>query len=137
MLRKIIYTSFIIFLIIGIAAFGYINRNIPLTQSVPITKEIKLDSILTNNENIELYKKFDSLIEKAIQLNGTIISIQNKEGEFTLVLSSNNKNVNIICKMQKDQIKEIKKLKNGDQVAIKGIYKGYLIDMILLNCIII
>ena len=42
-----------------------------------------------------------------------------------------------MCEMQADQLEKIKNIKEDDIVTVKGIFKGVLLDAILLNCIII
>ena len=39
--------------------------------------------------------------------------------------------------MKQDQNKNISQFKKGDYVQIKGVYKGSLMDAILLNCVLI
>jgi len=107
---------------------------------VPQTQKIKSATVLSANKidlssEIDL-KKFNHYIEKAINITGEIKDIKEHETHYTLILKANNK-TSIICKMQDDQIKNINTLQIGETITIKGIYKGYLIDMILLNCIII
>ena len=46
-------------------------------------------------------------------------------------------NSGIICDFSQNQTKEIKALTKNQTVIIKGIYKGFLKDVILLNCLLI
>ncbi len=116
--------------------FSYINSKIIPTQKIKSTISIKLNN---DNENASLkdLKKFDYLIEHAIQVKGTLKEVKVHNNEYTVIISSKNNDVNIICKLQEDQKEKIKEFNVGNDIILKGVYKGYLIEMILLNCIII
>ena len=43
----------------------------------------------------------------------------------------------IMCSMKKDQYKEAQHLKTGQKVILKGICKGFLMDVIFLDCMIV
>jgi len=118
----------------GILFFNYLNKNVPKTQSIESIEVFSAENITTDAEGL---KKYDRYIEEAINIKGKLKEIKKDKEKHTLILSSKNETVTIICKMQKDQIKKINNLQIGKTITIKGIYKGYLIDMILLNCIII
>lgn len=121
----------------GVAFLNYINRDIPGTQDLASIKVISVDNASEKINREKDLKKFDAFIEKPISIIGKINDIKKHNSNYSIILSSENEKLNIICKMQKDQIHRINNLKTGDKITIKGIYKGYLIDMILLNCIII
>jgi len=135
-LKKIVYILIftVSLLWASIALISFINRKVPQTQKIKSVTALSANKIDLNSE-IDL-KKFDHYIEKAINITGEIKDIKEHETHYTLILKANNK-TSIICKMQDDQIKNINTLQIGETITIKGIYKGYLIDMILLNCIII
>jgi len=136
-LKKIVYILIftVSLLWASIALISFINRKVPQTQKIKSVTALSANKIDLNSE-IDL-KKFNHYIEKAINIEGEIKDIKEHETHYTLVLKAKNKKTSIICKMQDDQIENINTLQIGETITIKGIYKGYLIDMILLNCIII
>lgn len=112
-------------------------------QKVPDTKNLEAIEVFSANSisdkiiSQEDFKKFNSFIEKPITISGNIKSINKNNTKYILILNSKNKKIKIVCNMQNDQNEKISTLNVGENVTLKGIYKGYLIDMILLNCIVI
>lgn len=79
--------------------------------------------------------EFASYVEKAIEVEGVVKNITQRDGVYSLILEGENMGRNVICEMQRDQDMAISKLKVGDKIMVKGIFKGFLLDAILLNCI--
>lgn len=105
------------------------------------TREIETHVSLDSNELMSRISNrvdttFNQYIDKAIAIESVITEISNKGGVYTLLLRGDEKGTLLICQMQKNQNTLINKLDTGDTVKIKGIYKGFLKDAILLNCII-
>jgi exoribonuclease II len=76
------------------------------------------------------------------KFEGKIIKIEGKVKEVSFLNNTNtiilfgDKNSGIICDFGKNQTKEIKALTKNQTITIKGIYKGFLKDVILLNCLL-
>lgn len=117
---------------------SYINANkkIPDTKNVSSSKTLSIDNIEKIISSPKDLKQFDPYIEKAINVKGILTDIKKHDEKYILTITSKNKKIASICNMQSDQNDIVKKLQIGENITIKGIYKGYLIDMILLNCII-
>lgn len=99
--------------------------------------EVELDATsfleLVNSTNDSISK---DLIEKTIEVEGAITKIVLRDGVESILLSAgNNKNI-VVCQMQENQKKTTSQMKLGDTIVVKGIYKGVLIDAILLHCIV-
>ena len=90
---------------------------------------VKLES--GENKNLEHF------IDKAIEVKGVIKDITVRNGVYSIILDGNGGQRHILCEMQKGQDDEILKLKVGEEVVLKGVLKGFLIDAILFNCIIV
>jgi hypothetical protein len=73
---------------------------------------------------------------KIIKVTGFVKEVSFLNNRNTVILYSKNKDYGIICDVHKSQIEKIKTLKNNQKVSIKGICKGFLKDVILLNCYI-
>ena len=98
-------------------------------------------SITTNelfkNFNNEKEASFEQYIEKALEIKGTLYKITYKNNKYSLLLRGNQIDQLVLCEMQEDQAPIVESLKIGDEVMVKGILKGFLMDAILLNCIVI
>lgn len=100
------------------------------TQATLTSQELFLQLQQEKNAELALY------IEKAIEVKGSIIDITYRNGVYSIILDGTNDR-HIICEMQRDQNPEILKFKKGEEIVIKGILKGFLVDAILLNCIVV
>lgn len=119
-------------LIIGL----YYATNVPSNSN---THHLKTYKQLSSYTLIDEYNKetYAKLIEKAIEIDGIIKKIQYKNSTYTLYVSYEHGENYVLCELQKNQNNEVAHLKVGDKIAVKGILKGKLLDIVLLNCIII
>lgn len=75
--------------------------------------------------------------EKIVEIEGTIKEINSLNNRITVLLEGGaNASASVICDMQADQTKNLKKFKPKDTIRLKGIFKGFLKDAIFLNCVI-
>lgn len=82
-------------------------------------------------------KKSNALYEgKIIEVTGKIKEISFINQRITVILTSNNKTFGVICDMNPNQKEKIKKLSINQKITVKGICKGFLKDVILLDCFI-
>jgi len=72
-------------------------------------------------------------IEKTIQIEGKVKRVNFKNNIYSLLLDAGLSGSYVLCEMQTDQNDQMPKIVEGASVQIKGIYKGYLMDAILLN----
>jgi len=106
------------------------------------TKNIKIEASFTATEFLTIVttynnKEIKKYIEKGIEVKGVLKEINYQQKICTLILRGDQNNIFIICEMQQDEVAKVKKLKVGELVAIKGVYKGTLNDAILLYCILL
>lgn len=96
---------------------------------------IALDSL---GEYFKTVGKAGALLpDEIVEVEGQIKEINALNGRNTIVLKgTTNRSPYIICDMQVGVEKELSLLKQNDTVTIKGIYKGLLKDVIILNCIV-
>ena len=74
---------------------------------------------------------------KVIEITGTVKEVSFLNNRNTLILQGKDKNSGVICDMNANQIDAIHKISLGDKITAKGICKGFLKDVVMLNCIII
>ncbi len=132
---KILSTAAVI-LVLFFMVYTHVNRQQPDTQSFNTKAQ------LTPNEFISLFdidntNQAKEYIDEAIEIEGVLEKISIRDNKYSLFINSDEKGKYIICEMQTDQIEAVKKIKEGEIVTVKGIFKGVLLDAILLNCIII
>lgn len=95
-------------------------------------KASDLVSSFTNNE-----KKANLLYTgKIIEITGTIKEITYLNDRNTIILNSNSETFGVICDINPNQKEKIHQLKQHQKIKVKGICKGFLKDVIFLNCAI-
>ncbi|MGY6648611.1 OB-fold protein [Wenyingzhuangia sp. IMCC45574] len=125
---------FISISIIAIVLFVlWINKPYPNMQMAKTEATVSA-KIVTNeylkNENIANAKYRN----KVIEVVGVVKNINLLNNRNTIILKGINKDINILCDMQKQTKLS---LKTNDQIKVKGLCKGFLKDIVLLNCILI
>ena len=102
-----------------------------VSSEVSLTTDKLVTSYLTNAINSDkLYAG------KVIEVEGYIKEVSFLNNRNTVILYTKNKNSGVICDVHKSQIEKIKTLKKHQKINVKGICKGFLKDVILLNCYI-
>lgn len=123
---------------LGLIAFFfiYVNRTDKDTRAVETKVALSAEELVDyiDSENMEELKLY---IDKAIEIEGIVKEIAFKNNIYTLLLTSDNTERLVLCEMQNTETAKIKAIKQGTRVTIKGIYKGALVDAILLNCIFV
>ena len=135
--KKFIFSGAIIALIIGvITALTMYNK--PHTDVSKTKADITLEAntLLSAFENDEQTAN-TKYLEKILAVNGKITAINfDDEGYGIISLQPKNAMGSILCHLQNKETTEINNLKINQTVHIKGICTGYLMDVILVKCIL-
>ncbi len=94
-----------------------------------LTSELLLDNYKINN--------LADLIDKVIIVKGILKEVHFKNNVYTLYINHEDETFHIMCELEKKEDIKIEHLKVGQNIVVKGIVKGHLLDIILLNCVII
>jgi exoribonuclease II len=122
--------------IFGVYCYLKITKKATINMKVATTSyNVQTDDLIANfiADEKSTHKKFTG---KIIEIEGKIREVSFLNNTNTIILFGN-KNSGIICDFGQNQTKEIKALTKNQTVTIKGIYKGFLKDVILLNCLLI
>jgi len=124
-----------------LVSVSYVAILIILDDKVKRTQKVRTYKNFSANEFIVHVndKKLDlgNYVEKAIVIEGEIKEITFRHNKYSIVLKGNKNKSYILCEMQTDQNRKVSKLVTGKNIKLKGILKGALMDIILLNCIIL
>jgi len=104
-------------------------------ENVNFEAQINTDDLITSylsNEN----KTNTNFNGKIIEVTGNVKKVTFLNNRNTVILYGENKDSGIICDVHPSQIEKLKLLTINQKIAVKGICKGFLKDVILLNCII-
>lgn len=99
---------------------------------VRISSELLAGSFSANEQQANT-----DYVEKTIEVVGNIEKISFKNDRYTVLLEARNQASSVICDLLPSNGEAAEKLELGQTVRLKGICKGYLMDVILLNCILI
>ncbi len=108
------------------------TKNLELVASDVSINTSDLIKSYQNNENKAniLYN------EKIVEVRGFVKEVSFVNNRSTVLLYSKDNSSGVICDVNKSQIKKIKLLKEHQEIIVKGICKGFLKDVVLLNCYI-
>ncbi len=100
------------------------------------------DISLVSNTIVEDFEKDENqanakYLEQIIQVTGTISELSTENDKGIVVLGTSDSFGSVMCHLSSKESQKIKTLKNGQQVTIKGICTGYLMDVILVKCVIV
>ncbi|MEM6687379.1 MAG: hypothetical protein AAF617_16485 [Bacteroidota bacterium] len=113
----------------------YVNKGIADTNTIQTQETFTTNELLSKFETQQ--EKLAGFIEKAIEIEGEIKEITFQDGKYSLILKGNSDISYILCEMQSNQNDAVLKLSTGQDIKLKGILKGFLLDVILLHCVII
>ena len=135
--RKLLvfFTVFSLILVFAFFLFNAFKQNVINLSKVKVEESFSTNEILVKHE--ERDETIKTFIEKAIEIEGEIKEITHRDGKYKIILKGDSKRAYILCEMQENQSDRVLELMIGQKVRIKGILKGFLIDVILLNCVIL
>lgn len=119
-----------------LVTFGFVScyndNSDQIVQQTTAIKQFELGNLI---ETLSLDNT--NLKESVVGVEGIIEDINFLNDRKTIILrGKENTDVLLICDMQENQATLLKSLEIGELIKIKGILKGSLKDIILLNCMI-
>ncbi len=123
----------LLFLSLTIAITSCTENSDKIVAESSDVKQFAVDQINDESFNFEN----SNLIESVVLVKGEIKDINYLNERSTIILKGRSNDRLVICDMQDNQKQTLKKLSIGDAIDVKGILKGSLNDIILLNCIIL
>ena len=117
---------------ICIIGYGWYMYNKPVAS----IEHKSSDFTLTASQIIQEYEKDEAVantkfLDKIIEVEGTVGKIQNNN----IYLITDNPLSSIICEMSEEQL--LSGIKEGDNIHLKGVCTGYLLDVVLVRCTLI
>jgi len=137
--RKVIIT--IVGLLVVIQGLFYLYVGVYNKPPRDITYE-KPSVEISSDKLLSMFHSNESLanttyVQKTIAVQGVVKEISRINDRYSVLLQSKNDSSHVICDMAPSKIAEVKELKPGQTVRLKGICKGFLMDVIMLNCILV
>lgn len=124
-------------LLIGVG-FGIKEYNREVESTADLAVDIQISaSDLFNQYQADETSANNNYLDKTIEVTGTVRElVTGDSGELQLVLESDDMLFGIICQFEGDASAQLNNLSAGNQVVVKGICTGLLMDVVLKNCVI-
>ena len=103
-----------------------------------VSPEVKISwSDLVNSFEKDEIKASALYLDKVIEVSGTIVDLSESDKSLVIVLGDSDKDISVICQIQDTELEDVPKVAIGDELVIKGLCTGYLMDVMLIRCKII
>lgn len=135
--KLILLVVFFLIVIVGLTSFlYYYNKphvNVKKSDAAFVLTSEKLINEYLDDET----KTNEKYSENIIQVKGKVFEISTLKGNSVITLKDENSESSIICHMLPGENMKALKLEKGQEVDIKGICTGYLLDVIIVRCTLV
>jgi hypothetical protein len=134
-MKKIsIYILIIVLLGIFIGYKMYHNPHINVAEkSVDIN--ITANTLLANFSSDET-KANTKYLDKIIAVKGMVTNVEFNGEKAAISLQTKDDFGSVVCYLVKEEVKKSAAIKEGQEVILKGICTGFLMDVILVKCVV-
>lgn len=123
--------------LVSIWALYYIDKS-PEKITPDTRVEVKISSADLLASFIEDESKANSdFVERVIEVKGVVKEVTFLNNRYTVLLQGQGEYACLICDMDEDEVDQINEVTIGDTITLKGVCKGFLMDAILLNCVLV
>jgi len=133
--RVIIFIAFPIICIVAGYAYNEYNRGLPDTNSLKPDFKINAAELIRQFESDE-QKATRHYSDKTISVEGLIDNVQATDTSAIVFLNDGRSVASVMCSFAKESDEEVKNFSKGDHVNIKGICSGYLMDVVMVRCVV-
>ncbi len=111
--------------------------NKPFVDVKNSTPKIKVTAQeILNDFEVDEKLANEKYVDNLILIRGVIDDISYENGISIVTLKGENDAPNIICHMLPEANLDVLKLKKGEQIIVKGICTGYLLDVMMVRCVL-
>jgi hypothetical protein len=133
--RFFLIAAFFMTVIGGLYGYGEYNRSLPDTHYLEPAFRLEASTFIKQFETDES-KADANYADKTISVHGVAHTIQTTDTTATVFLNDGYSGTSVVCQFGRESNEEIKDLKKGDLVTIKGICSGYLMDVVMVHCVL-
>lgn len=113
----------------------YLNRPVSVEPDGDVVKSLNTEDIISHFKDNKK-KAQTEFVEQVIAVKGTVKNINFLNNRHTITLKSKRYQDHfVICDISPKYKETLKSLKTEDTITLVGVCKGYLIDVIMLNCV--
>jgi hypothetical protein len=138
-------SKLVIYLIIAasLAAAGAMTGVYFFSKKAPNLEKTKPDYICTIEELVAAFETDEAAatqkyVNKIVQVSGTVSLIEAKAGmPLNITLSESSNYSGVICSFNETVAIVPEKISPGTKLAVKGVCSGYLMDVLMNNCVLV
>ena len=97
---------------------------------------ISIQNLLDDYKNDENFAN-SKYVDQIIQIKGEISDILIENGNSVIIFKDSTQASSIMCHMSPEENLKVLKLKKDGKITIKGICTGYLLDVIMIRCVVV
>jgi hypothetical protein len=120
---------------VGLYGYSEYNRSLPDTHYLEPAFRLEASTFIKQFETDES-KANAKYADQTISVHGVAHTVQTTDTTATVFLNDGHSGTSVICQFGRESNEEIKDLKKGDPVTIKGICSGYLMDVVMVRCVL-
>jgi RecG-like helicase len=134
-IKKILLGIFLL----AIAAAGYgfylYNKKPADVRTLTANYQLAAEALLADFNKDETAANIKYL-DKVIAVSGKVteVKLEPSTGQATVILDTGDPMAAVTCSFYNDEVASVKKLKQGDEIVIKGNCTGKLMDVVLNKC---
>lgn len=118
----------------------YINSRLTAENYIDI-ENVSTELNITSNQLVAHYtdneERADHMFSgKIVEITGRVKEVTFLNNRNTVILYGQNTGSGIICDFGTNQLDAIKGLSKNQKVTVKGVCKGFLKDVVMLNCLL-
>jgi hypothetical protein len=133
-MKKLFISAVVIAVLIGVGI--YLMYNKPHRSTDTADESIDAETLVTafdQNEN-DANKRF---LDKVLEVKGRVKEVAKQDNGYVLLLGEEGSIASVSCTLNPEQDAVAFGLKAGDEVVVRGICTGFLLDVVLINCSVV
>ena len=133
---KIIIVFFVLLIVALTAAIFYYNKPHVDVKNADAAFVLTAENLIAEYRANEVGTT-EKYSERVIQVNGKVFEISTLKGNSIITLKDETLESSIICHMLPEENKKALQIQKGQNISIKGISTGYLMDVIMVRCTLV
>ncbi|WP_299014015.1 hypothetical protein [uncultured Polaribacter sp.] len=133
--KKIIISALILLIIGLFVAYKMYNKPHVNVADEKATVSLSAAKLLQDFSTDEATANADYL-EKIIQVKGIVAEAKVENNKGIVTLETGDDFATILCHLTVEETKNINTIKVGQNISLKGICTGFLMDVVLVKCVI-
>ena len=134
--RILVFVGLAILAIAGTYGFNEYNRRLPDIRQLKAAFKIEAADFVSEFD-VNPSAATKRYAGKVIDVHGFVSSILVTDTSGAVFLKGETSFSSVMCQFDQKTFREIKQLRNGELVTIKGVCSGYLMDVVMVRCIVI